>query len=153
MSENEKPRPRVLDEAEASRLLGRRGFGVLASVRASGHPHLTTVLYHWDEDRRLLRVSSTADRGKPRQLSRDPHAALHVSTANHMAFAVVEGTAEVSEPTREPGDKVGRELLSLLPEPPADQAAEAEFLREQVAERRVVIRIRADRLYGTALDA
>ena len=50
---------------------------------------------------------------------------------------------------------MGRELLSLLPEPPADEAAEAEaeFLPEQVTERRVVIRIRSDRLHGAALDA
>ncbi|GAB2910707.1 TIGR03618 family F420-dependent PPOX class oxidoreductase [Streptomyces mayteni] len=151
MSEH-KPAPRVLSEDEASQLLGERGFGVLASVRASGHPHLTTVLYHWDEKERMVRVSSTADRGKPRQYRRDPHAALHVSTPDQLSFAVAEGTAEVSEPTTEPGDAVGRELLTVVPED-LRFADEEGFLRELVAERRVVIRIRVDRLYGTALDA
>ncbi|TDC66530.1 TIGR03618 family F420-dependent PPOX class oxidoreductase [Streptomyces hainanensis] len=151
MSAN-KAAPRVLSEDEASRLLGDSGFGVLASVRASGHPHLTTVLYHWDEKERLVRVSSTAERGKPRQYRRDPHAALHVSTPDQLAFAVAQGTAEVSEPTAEPGDAVGRELLTVVPKA-LWLADEESFLRELVAERRVVIRIRVDRLYGTALDA
>jgi hypothetical protein len=33
-----------------------------------------------------------------------------------------------------------------------DPAQEAAFLEQQVEERRVVIRLRASRLYGTALD-
>jgi hypothetical protein len=67
------------------------------------------------------------------------------------SFAVAEGDAEVSEVTSEPGDAVGQELLALTPgfEDPAQEAA---FLRQAVKERRVVIRLRVSRLYGTALD-
>jgi hypothetical protein len=37
--------------------------------------------------------------------------------------------------------------------PPAARPEDAtDFLAQQVAERRVVIRLKADRLYGTALD-
>lgn len=67
------------------------------------------------------------------------------------SFAVAEGLAEVSEITSVPGDAVGRELLGMIPEGerPEDEAA---LLEELVAERRVVIRLKVDRLYGTALD-
>jgi hypothetical protein len=67
------------------------------------------------------------------------------------SFAVAEGDAEVSEPTTVPGDTVGRELLAMIPAgaEPEDQDA---FLRQLVDERRVVIRLKVDRLYGTALD-
>lgn len=145
------PAPRVLTDAELSRLLGERQFGVLASVRRTGHPHLTTVLYAWDAAERVVRVSSTADRLKPRQLRTDPHAALHVSGPDVFSFAVAEGEAEVSEPAAGPGDAVSRELLSMTPgfEDPAEEAA---FLSQVVADRRVVIRLRVSRLYGTALD-
>ncbi|MDP5313603.1 pyridoxamine 5'-phosphate oxidase family protein [Streptomyces poriferorum] len=145
------PAPRVLTEAELSRLLGEQQFGVLASVRRTGHPHLTTVLYSWDAEERVVRVSSTADRLKPRQLRTDPHAALHVHGQDVFSFAVAEGEAEVSVPAAVPGDAVSRELLSLTPgfEDPAEEAA---FLAQVVADRRVVIRIRVSRLYGTALD-
>ena len=53
--------------------------------------------------------------------------------------------------TTVPGDAIGRELLALTPgfEDSADEAA---FLGQMVEDRRVVIRLRVSRLYGTALD-
>ncbi|MFD0023392.1 TIGR03618 family F420-dependent PPOX class oxidoreductase [Streptomyces sp. NPDC058382] len=145
------PGPRVLTDAELSRLLQEQRFGVLASVRRTGHPHLTTVHYTWDPEERVVRVSSTADRLKPRQLRTDPHAALHVDGPDVFSFAVAEGEAEVSAPATEPGDAVSRELLSMAPDF-ADPAEQAAFLDQMVADRRVVIRLRVSRLYGTALD-
>ncbi|MBI0377346.1 PPOX class F420-dependent oxidoreductase, partial [Streptomyces albiflaviniger] len=56
-----------------------------------------------------------------------------------------------SEVTAVPGDAVGRELLSMTPGF-ADPHDETAFLEQLVADRRVVIRIRVSRLYGTALD-
>ncbi|GAA3724242.1 PPOX class probable F420-dependent enzyme [Spinactinospora alkalitolerans] len=145
------PAPRALAEEELSRLLSEQRFGTLAGVRRSGHPHMSTVLYHWDPEKRVLRVPSTAGRLKVRQLRRDPHAALHVSGPDVWSFAVAEGEAEVSEVTAVPGDAVGRELLALMPDRP-DSSDEAAFLEQMVAERRVVIRIEVSRLYGTALE-
>ncbi|NSC19987.1 TIGR03618 family F420-dependent PPOX class oxidoreductase [Streptomyces albus subsp. chlorinus] len=144
------PAPRPLTDAELNHILHEQQFGVLASVRKSGHPHLATVLYRWNEQQRVLRISTTQDRLKPRHLRADPHAALHVSR-DVWSYAVAEGEAEVSEPTTVPGDPVGRELLAMAGPsvPPQD---EAEFLAEAVRERRVVIRLKVSRLYGTALD-
>lgn len=76
------PAPQVLTQEELFRLLRDQQFGVLASIRPSGHPHLSTVLYHWSPKERVLRISTTADRLKVRQLRRDPHAALHVNGPN-----------------------------------------------------------------------
>ncbi|MFD9501129.1 TIGR03618 family F420-dependent PPOX class oxidoreductase [Streptomyces sp. NPDC060035] len=145
------PAPRVLTDQELSRILQEQQFGVLAAVRSTGHPHLSTVLYRWDSEERVVRVSTTADRLKVRMLRRDPHASLHVRGSDDWAFAVAEGEAEVSQETVVAGDATGRELLSLTPgfDDPADEAA---FLAQVVAEHRVVIRIRVSRLYGTALD-
>ncbi|MHC3455414.1 TIGR03618 family F420-dependent PPOX class oxidoreductase [Streptomyces prasinus] len=146
-----RPGPRPLSDGALSHLLGTQQFGTLATVRRSGHPHLTTLLYHWDAEARVARFSTTADRAKPLHLRRDPRAALHVRGDDVWSFAVAEGEAEVSEVTTVPGDAVGRELLGLVPRAtrPEDEAA---FLEQLVAERRVVIRLKADRLYGTALD-
>ncbi|MEV0021496.1 TIGR03618 family F420-dependent PPOX class oxidoreductase [Streptomyces atroolivaceus] len=145
------PTPRPLTDQALSRILREQQFGVLAAVRSTGHPHLSTVLYRWDDEERVLRISSTEGRLKPRILQRNPHASLHVDGGDVWSFAVAEGTAEVSDPTVEPGDPVGRELLSLTPgfDDPAEERA---FLEKAVAEHRVVIRIRVSRLYGTALD-
>jgi PPOX class probable F420-dependent enzyme len=154
MSDNETgsgPAPRILTDEELTRLLGDQQFGVLATVKRSGHPHLSTVLYHWDPVERIIRISTTNDRLKARHVRNNPRLALHVNGPDIWSFAVAEGDAEVSEVTTEPGDATGRELLALTPgfQDPAEEAA---FLRQLVNERRVVIRLRVSHLYGTALD-
>ncbi|ANH95232.1 MULTISPECIES: pyridoxamine 5'-phosphate oxidase family protein [unclassified Streptomyces] len=145
------PAPRPLSDEALSSLLGKEQFGTLATVKRSGHPHLTTMLYSWDPEARMVRFSTTADRVKVGHLRRNPRAALHVQGGDVWSFAVAEGEAEVSESTTVPGDAVGRELLEMIPQAakPEDEGA---FLEQLVAERRVVIRLKVDRLYGTALD-
>lgn len=145
------PTPRTLSDEALSDLLGKQRFGTLATVKRSGHPHLTTMAYSWDPGARVARFSTTADRVKVAHLRRDPRAALHVRGGDVWSFAVAEGEAEVSEITTVPGDAVGRELLGMLPRAarPDDEDA---FLEQLVAERRVVVRLKVDRLYGTALD-
>ncbi|KUO09717.1 TIGR03618 family F420-dependent PPOX class oxidoreductase [Streptomyces sp. DSM 15324] len=147
----QRPAPRALSDEALSALLGRQQFGTLASLRRSGHPHLTTMAYSWDPEARVVRFSTTADRAKTGHLRRDPRAALHVPGGDVWSFAVAEGEAEVSEPTTTPGDAVGQELLAMIPQA-ARPEDEAGFLEQLVAERRVVVRLKVDRLYGTALD-
>jgi PPOX class probable F420-dependent enzyme len=147
----QRPAPRLLSDAALSDLLGAQQFGTLATVKRSGHPHLTTMLYSWDAESRTVRFSTTADRVKVKHLRREPRAALHVQGADVWSFAVAEGEAEISEVTAVPGDSVGRELLAMIPAG-AEPEDEDAFLRQLVDERRVVIRLKVDRLYGTALD-
>ncbi|MGI5482223.1 pyridoxamine 5'-phosphate oxidase family protein [Streptomyces lavendofoliae] len=145
------PAPRVLSDEALSDLLAAQQFGTLATTKRSGHPHLTTMMYSWDPEARVVRFSTTADRVKVKHLRHDPRAALHVPGGDVWSFAVAEGEAEVSEVTTAPGDAVGRELLAMIPEAARPQDPE-EFLKDQVAERRVVVRLRVGRLYGTAVD-
>ncbi|MEO3751269.1 PPOX class F420-dependent oxidoreductase [Streptomyces sp. B6B3] len=145
------PAPRPLSDEALSGLLGNQQFGTLATVKRSGHPHLTTMLYSWDPETRTVRLSTTADRVKVGHLRREPRAALHVRGDDVWSFAVAEGEAEVSESTTVPGDPVGRELLGMIPRTARPEDEDA-FLEQLVAERRVVIRLKVDRLYGTALD-
>ncbi|MEU7716627.1 PPOX class F420-dependent oxidoreductase [Streptomyces tibetensis] len=147
----QRPAPRILSDAALSDLLGAQQFGTLATVKRSGHPHLTTMLYSWDAESRTVRFSTTADRVKLKHLRREPRAALHVQGKDVWSFAVAEGEAEISEVTAVPGDSVGRELLAMIPAGAEPEDEEA-FLRQLVDERRVVIRLKVDRLYGTALD-
>ncbi|MGA5325270.1 PPOX class F420-dependent oxidoreductase [Streptomyces griseoincarnatus] len=146
-----RPGPRSLSDEALSQLLAAQRFGTLATVKRSGHPHLSTMVYDWDADVRVLRFSTTADRVKVAHLRRDPHAALHVQGGDVWSFAVAEGEAELSDVTTVPGDTVGRELLGIASRfvPPEDEAA---FLRQLVEERRLVVRLKVTRLYGTALD-
>ncbi|WP_017595094.1 PPOX class F420-dependent oxidoreductase [Nocardiopsis potens] len=146
------PPPRSLSDGALSELLAAQRFGTLATVKRSGHPHLTTMLYAWDPGERIVRFFTTADRAKVKHLRRDPRAALHVPGGDVWSFAVAEGEAEVSEPTAAPGDAVGREILEVARgfDAPEDEQA---FLERMVAERRLVVRLKVDRLYGTALGS
>ncbi|MET9335038.1 TIGR03618 family F420-dependent PPOX class oxidoreductase [Streptomyces cellulosae] len=140
-----RPGPRPLSDEALSRLLASGRFGTLATVKRSGHPHLSTMGYAWDADARLLGFSTTADRVKVAHLRRDPHAALHVQGDDVRSFAVAEGEAELSD------DAVGRELLGIASRsgPPEDEAA---FLQQLVDARRLAVRLKVTRLYGTVLD-
>ncbi|GAA2939584.1 MULTISPECIES: PPOX class F420-dependent oxidoreductase [Streptomyces] len=148
---NQRPGPRPLSDEALSDLLGKQQFGTLASVKRDGRPHLTTMVYSWDPEARIVRFSTTAERVKVKHLRRDPRAALHVQGGDVWSFAVAEGEAEVSEVTTVPGDAVGRELLGMIPKAAKPEDEDA-FLEELVAEHRVVVRLKVDRLYGTALD-
>ncbi|TQM79743.1 PPOX class probable F420-dependent enzyme [Saccharothrix saharensis] len=123
MTVNAGPAPRTLTDAELVDLIGGQRFGVLATVKRSGHPHLSTVLYQWDAKERVIRVSTTADRLKARRIRADPRVALHVSGPDVWSFAAVEGDAELVEVSD--GDEPDRRLTITFP---------------------------ATRLYGTALD-
>ncbi|UMP06059.1 pyridoxamine 5'-phosphate oxidase family protein [Amycolatopsis sp. EV170708-02-1] len=115
--------PRRLDDAALSDFLAEHTFGALATVKRDGRPHLSTVLYAWDPETREIRISTTEDRLKVKQLRNNPTASLYVSSDDHWKFAVVEGKAELSEVTRTPE-----------------------------GERRLYITLKTDKLYGTALD-
>lgn len=143
--------PRTLTEDVLSDLLASNSFGTLATVKRSGYPHLTTMIYNWDPSTRTVRFFTTADRVKVKHIQHNSHAALHVPGPDIWSFAVAEGEAEISEVTREPGDTTGREIWAMLPQQlrPDDQHT---FMTSLVEERRVVIRLHVTRLYGAALD-
>lgn len=60
-------------------LVASRAQGVLATINKDGSPQLSNVLYVPDAADRLVRISTTADRVKARNLRRDPRAVLHVA--------------------------------------------------------------------------
>ncbi|WP_218026115.1 pyridoxamine 5'-phosphate oxidase family protein [Nocardia miyunensis] len=142
--------PTRLSAEQLGDFLAEHQMGALATIKRDGHPHLSTVAYQWNPAARLISIGSTADRLKVRQLVRDPHAALYVSSPDHLTFAVAEGTAEISPVSTVPGDATGRELLALFPgfDNPADTQA---FLANMVEDNRLVIRLRVTKLYGDTL--
>lgn len=144
--------PTRLSAETLERFLGANRLGALGTIKRDGHPHLSTVAYRWDPATRMISIGSTADRVKVRQLTRDPRAALYVSSADQLTFAVAEGAAEISPVSTTPGDATGREMLSMFPEfdNPEDEAT---FLANMVEDKRLVIRLHVSKLYGDTLTA
>ena len=137
----------MADEGELLEIIAGHRQGILAAVTREGYPHLTNVLYVWDPQDRVARVSTTADRVKGRILRRDPHAALHVSGPHFWSYAVAECDAETSDVATPPGDAASRELLQVH-SAFSDEVDEDALFRRLIEERRLVVRLRVRRLYG-----
>jgi PPOX class probable F420-dependent enzyme len=141
----------MADEQQLLDLIAGTGQGILGLVNRAGYPHLTNVLYVWDPEGRIARISTTADRVKGRILQRNTHAALHVSGSHFWSFAAAECDAEISPVATDPGDQVCRELLELA-RARGDEVDEDAFFERMVRDRRLVLRLKVRRVYGVLLD-
>ncbi len=129
-------------------LVAGRSMGVLATIKRDGRPQLSTVLYSFDRQAGLIRVSVTDDRAKTANLRRDPRASFHVSSEDGWAYAVVEGRAELTPPSAEPGDETVEELVALYRELSGEHPDWNEYRQAMVDEGRIVLRLHVERLYG-----
>ncbi|MFB4314320.1 PPOX class F420-dependent oxidoreductase [Actinomadura sp. 21ATH] len=138
----------MAEHAGLLKLLGERDLGVLATLKKDGRPQLSNINYHFDEAARLVRVSITDDRAKARNLRRDPRASLHVSSPDGWSWAVAEGTAEVTAPPADPHDAAVEELIDVYRAIRGEHPDWDDYRRAMVADRRVVVRLSVERVYG-----
>jgi PPOX class probable F420-dependent enzyme len=131
-----------------SDLIARRSLGVLATIRRDGRPQLSNVVYAYDGTEGLIRVSVTDGRAKTANLRRDPRASFHVASDDGWAYAVAEVRAELTPVAAEPGDDTVAELVDLYRTVQGDHPDWDDFRRAMVAERRLALRLRVERLYG-----
>lgn len=121
--------------------------GVLATINRDGSPQLSNVLYLADPATRTVRISTTDDRAKARNLARDRRAALHVTGEDFWHYAVAHGQASCSPVAAVPGDQATDELFAV-------HAAlygalnRASFDEEMINHGRIVIRLHVARLTG-----
>jgi PPOX class probable F420-dependent enzyme len=142
----------MAEEEKLLELIGGSHEGILGVVTRAGYPHMTNVLYVWDPEARVARISTTADRVKGRVLRRNPRAALHVAGPHFWAFAVGEGDVETSDIATTPGDASSREGLEIA-SAFVRELDEEQYLQRMVEERRLVARLRVKRVYGVVRDA
>ncbi|BCJ63969.1 PPOX class F420-dependent oxidoreductase [Polymorphospora rubra] len=135
-------------EAGLLSVVGGHRLGVLATIQPDGRPHLSNIIYAFDPARRLVRVSLTDGRVKTRNLRRDPRATLHVNTAEGWVWAAAEGVAELTPVAADPADATVGELVDLYRSIEGEHPDWDDYRRAMVADRRLVLRLRVDRLYG-----
>ncbi|GAB2775858.1 PPOX class F420-dependent oxidoreductase [Streptomyces daliensis] len=140
----------MADEALLA-LLKERKLGVLVTLKRDGRPQLSNVLYAYDPDDRVIRVSVTSTRAKSRNLVRDPRASFHVTSDDGWAWTVAEGTAEVTPVVADPYDPVAEELVRLYKDVQGEHPDWEEFRAAQLAEGRQVVRIPVEHAYGQPL--
>ncbi|KAB1915104.1 PPOX class F420-dependent oxidoreductase [Micromonospora sp. AMSO31t] len=129
-------------------LVASRRLGVLATLKRDGRPQLSTVVHSYDRDAGLIRISVTDGRAKTANLRRDPRASFHVSSEDGWAYAVVEARAELTPVAERPDDPTVEELVGLYRAVQGEHPDWDDFRRAMVAERRLVLRLHVERLYG-----
>ncbi len=134
-------------QEELWQIIAGHNQGTLATIGRDGAPQLSNILYVTDPAARLVRISTTADRVKARNLTRDARGALYVLGEDFWHYAVGSGTATLSAVAASPGDAATDELADLHAafyggvERPA-------FDDDMIAGRRLVIRLGISRLSG-----
>lgn len=129
-------------------LLSSEHRGVLATLKRDGRPQLSNVSYTYDEQTEVIRVSVTDQRAKTRNLRRDPRASFLVTTPDLGAYVVAEGTAELSPVAAEADDETVRELIEVYRAIAGEHPNWDEYRAVMVADRRLVIRLPVERVYG-----
>lgn len=130
-------------------LIGTKGRGVLATIKASdARPHLSTMDYCADEDTRAILFSTTDGRAKVRNLRRDPRASFYVASAGGSSYAVAEGTVDLSPPALDLHDATVEELIEVYRGVNGEHPDWDDYRRAMVADRRLVVRLSVDRIYG-----
>jgi PPOX class probable F420-dependent enzyme len=137
----------MIEDRFAELIAGQRQ-GVLVTLRKDGWPQLSNVNYAWDAAGQTVRVSTTQDRAKTSNMRRDPRVSFHVTTADFWSYVVVDGRAELSAVARDPHDAAVEDLVDLYRTVQGEHPDWSEYRAAMVRDRRLVVRIRAERAYG-----
>ena len=120
---------------------------VLTTLRRDGKPQLSNVLHTVDADG-VIRVSTTADRAKYKNLRREPWAALKVDGDSFWSYAVIEADVTFSEVAAAPDDAAVEELVTYYRVISGEHPDWDDYRRSMVADHRVVARLTPTRAYG-----
>ena len=128
-------------------LSGAHG-GVLTTIKRDGRPQLSNVSYTFADG--VIRVSVTDGRAKTANLRRDPRASFYVSAPGFRGYVVAEGIAELTPVAVAPDDATVEELIDVYRAVAGEHSDWDEYRAAMVADRRLVLRIPVDRVYGMA---
>lgn len=133
--------PRAMDLAREVRR------SVFVTMRRNARPQLSNVVHVVGNDG-VIRISTTADRAKYRNVRREPWAALHVTREDFFAYAVIEGAVELSPVASEPGDATVEALVEYYRQAVGEHSDWDDYRRAMVAECRLVVSLSPERAYG-----
>nr|WP_311132571.1 PPOX class F420-dependent oxidoreductase [Nonomuraea gerenzanensis] len=132
-------------------LIERSRLGVLATIKANGLPQLSPVMPFYDREAGVLYVSMTDGRAKTANLRRDPRAALEVTRADGWAWATAEGPVTLTGPGDDPHGPEVEALVGYYRKAAGEHPDWAEYREVMVADRRVLMAMRVEHVYGESL--
>jgi PPOX class probable F420-dependent enzyme len=138
-------------DADLLALASVRNIGALVTIKRDGRPQLSTVSFTFDPVTALVRISVVDGRAKVHNLRRDPRASVYVTSADGWAYAVLEGTVELSPVAVAPDDDTVEELVDIYRAIRGEDHPDwDEYRAAMVADGRLVARLTVERAYGLA---
>ena len=132
-------------------LLAASRLGVLATIKKDGLPQLSPVSPYYDPDAATIYVSITEGRAKTANLRRDPRAALEVTSGDGWSWATAEGTVTLTGPGTDPDGPEVQALVEYYRAAAGEHPDWAEYRAAMVADRRVLMALRVERVYGARI--
>ncbi|RKT82969.1 PPOX class probable F420-dependent enzyme [Saccharopolyspora antimicrobica] len=132
-------------------LLAASRLGVLATIKSNGMPQLSPVQPHYDQQSGVLRVSTTEGLAKTANLRRDPRAALEVTSSDGYSWATAEGPVTLTGPGTDPHGPEVEALVDYYRAAAGEHPDWAEYRSVMVADRRVLITMAVERVYGATI--
>jgi PPOX class probable F420-dependent enzyme len=132
-------------------LLAGSRLGVLATIKSDGRPQLSPVTPTYDRADSTIYVSITEGRAKTANLRRDPRAALEVTSADGWSWATAEGTVTLTGPGTDPDGPEVQALVDYYRAAAGEHPDWAEYRAAMVADRRVLMALRVERVYGAKI--
>ncbi len=140
-----------MDLSTALQFAADRHHGVLVTAKSDGRPQLSNIAYDVGADG-VIRISVTAGRAKTKNIERDPRVSLHVARDDFYAYAVIEGTAELTPVATSPDDATADQLVEYFRAVSGEHDDWDEYRRAMVADRRLLVLVHPERAYGMLPD-
>ncbi|MEV0902032.1 PPOX class F420-dependent oxidoreductase [Actinoplanes sp. NPDC049802] len=139
------------DQFDPRELLAGSRLGVLATIKANGLPQLSPVTPFYDRDADTVYVSMTEGRAKTVNLRRDPRAALEVTSKDGWSWATAEGPVTLTGPGADPNGPEVEALVDYYRRAAGEHPDWDEYRQVMVSDRRVLMALRVERVYGQKL--
>jgi len=133
-------------------LLAQSRLGVLATIKSDGRPQLSPVQPHYDRDRGVIYVSTSESTVKVANLRRDPRAALEVTSADGWQWATAQGMVTLTGPGTDPHGAEVDALVHYYRTAAGEHPDWDEYRSVMVSDRRVLITMTVDHVYGAKLN-
>jgi PPOX class probable F420-dependent enzyme len=105
----------------------------------------------YDPDAGTVSVSMTEGRAKTANLRRDPRAAVEVTSADGRAWATAEGPVTLTGPGDDPQGPEVQALVEYYRRAAGEHPDWDDYRATMVADRRVLMTMTVDRIYGESI--
>ena len=133
-------------------LFAESRLGVLATIKSDGRPQLSPVMPYYDRGASVIYVSTSDGAVQPANLRRDSRASLEVTSPDGRAWATAEGTATLTGPGPDPRGPEVEALVNYYRIAAGEHPDWDEYRSVMVSDRRVLITMMVDKVYGAAIS-